>query len=563
MNEKWYPNATSIEVAWSDGISELSGLPKNEGWIFHREGSIPIKPGALIGHGFDTFKHALREAALKDTGVKSLVSGQTKEFSIQTITSNSELNEALGVGAHASFSGWGVTADAKADWSKNRNLNSYNVYLLIRVKVMNSPIHIKSMELSRSAKSVLGATGKDVKSFFTKYGDTFISSFETGGEFYALYEFHTTSEHDREALSVQASAGCGTWTAAAEFEKKMNSLNMSADSTLKLFVAGGRGKLGNPSPEKLTGMALAFPEAVDPEAGAPVVFEMSVLDYQVVDGFPSRPPNFSRSHLTFQDLAHLRDRLITAAADYEYAQKNQARFVIKKAPPTAEIKNLEKKIHGLVEQIREDPMSLVEIPDSIEEGIEKLEVGVPQHAKVEHGVIYGQRNGRWFDDATDRKVLLSRKIRTIQVRSGRIWDGFAMHYLTDQGLYSPGTRGGEGGRSQDFTLADGEYLTRVTGQWGVNRGKGSWLSQVRFYTNLNSEGLGYPYGGEGGGTKFEINAPGDSMIIGLQGYSCQDDDGLVAITALGAVFAKKPQPLAQGELQEGSAVEKALDSVSS
>jgi hypothetical protein len=554
MERKWYQNVQSVSITWSEGLGKASPKkkePVRQAAFMTREGSVPIRSGALMGRGFDTFNNSVRGDALAETTANDLGGGQTTEFSIRTITSNSELNDALGVGVQASFSGWGISVDAKADWARSRSVNSYNVYLLVKVKVINSPSNIARMELSESAQAVLGSES-DVKSFFTKYGDAFVASLETGGEFFALYEFHTTSEQEKEALMVKASASGGMWSGSAEFQKKMQSLSMSTESSLKLFIAGGRGKLPEPKPENLIQTALAFPEAVDSKEGDPVVYGMSLIDYQAVKGFPGRTANLSKSHRTYQELALLRDRLITVLADHEFAQENRTRFLAKGSAPVAKVKTLEKQIRNLVDQVREDPMTLIEIPASIEEEIEKLEAGVPERAKVNYGVLNGKDDGQLFDDGRDRQVLLSRKIHTITIHSGAIWDGYSFTYTTKHGAYTPGTRGGEGGSQRSFTLGEEEYLKQITGEWGVN----GWVSRVTFETNLRTlDGL---FGNHNGGKKFKITAPEDSMIIGLKGYARTEDSGLAGIGAIAAVFAKRststPKQTAEAVAAEKDAV---------
>jgi len=430
------------------------------------------------------------------------------------------LREALEVGAEASFSGFGVSASGKAKWCSERKINSYNFYLLIRVKVINPSKVIKTKQLSPNAKRELGLLQNDLQTFFNGYGDSFISAIDSGGEFDALYEFHTTStEHKKElAGEVKASFRSIGWSgeAGADFKQKMSDLHLNAETTLRMNIEGGRGVLPKPAPEQLIKAALDFPQDVDPHLGAPIDYAIAVEDYQTAEGFPRKLKlPFEKNHRVYNPVASWRDRLLTIAADLSYAEENRTRFEITSASVTqAAIKKIDKKILDLAERIRENPTASVQLPEGIDEELDALEAKVPPQVAIEYGPLRGELKGQTFDGAKDMAVLSSRQPRTIQTFSGAILDGMDVTYKRLVKSYTV-THGGHGGGPNSFALDNEEYLTEIRFYCGP--ASDHFVSKMRFKTNRDR--VFGPYGAHGEEPNFTLTAPRGQKIFAFYGQT--------------------------------------------
>jgi hypothetical protein len=261
-----------------------------------------------------------RGVAVKDDAVyhPPFEGGQEVEFAIREIEHREMLRQYLGLSASASYSGI-FSVEAKAQWSNEMTLEGRYLYLLISVKVTNTAISLKRYELTDEAKAMFTKTPYDWKGFYKRYGDHFIHSIVSGGEFYALYEFQTKSRKEKDELKTSLKGSYGGFKARAEFEKKVEKLDATTDVSVTWFVRGGRGKLPDPLvPEKLLKAALSFPQAVDPEKGAPVAYRAETRDYNIAEGFPAgeEAPFYSKqaagNHECFAMLARLNDRVADA-----------------------------------------------------------------------------------------------------------------------------------------------------------------------------------------------------------------------------------------------------------
>lgn len=85
--------------------------------------------------------------------------------------------------------------------------------------------------------------------------------------------------------------------------------------------------------------------------------------------------------------------------------------------------------------------------------------------------------------------------------------------------------GGDGGHLTPFVLADDEYLTGITGRYGM------YVESITLHTNIRDS---QRFGGRGGERELEIIADTSNQIVGLW---CRSD---VYIEALGAVTAPVP-----------------------
>lgn len=293
MKGKWYESARLIDVCIDDEpekIPEVQVVPDEEPGELLLKAEVPLETSRL-GFGCNTFSGDIRSRALVDDDPfiePGTVLGQEKEFSLDLIKSKHELNEKMEVGASASYSGL-FSVSAKSKFVKEQKLNRESVHLLVKLLVTNSRKQFREYRPAEQFTEFLAAKPVDWNIFIRKYGDQFIEQVVTGGEFYALYEFHAESTEQRNALEVQLEGGGWGFKAAGEFKKALDKIDTEMNVTCRLYIRGGRKRLPDIKEDKVIDAALDFPVDVDPETGAPVVYKAVTKDYLVVDGFPGFP----------------------------------------------------------------------------------------------------------------------------------------------------------------------------------------------------------------------------------------------------------------------------------
>ena len=85
--------------------------------------------------------------------------------------------------------------------------------------------------------------------------------------------------------------------------------------------------------------------------------------------------------------------------------------------------------------------------------------------------------------------------------------------------------GGDGGHFTPFVLADDEYLTGISGRYGL------YIDSITFHTNNRTSPR---FGGHGGEREYSIHANPGEQIVGLW---CRSD---TYIDAIGAITARAP-----------------------
>lgn len=293
MKGKWYEFAKTLDVVIEDRPEILPDVRrdfKREARLFLVGAEMPLETSRL-GFGCNTFSGDIRSRALVaddpfiDPGI---VQGQEKEFYLDLIKSKHELNEKMEISASASYSGL-FSMSAKSKFVKEQKLNRESVYLLVKVLVTNSRSQLKEYRPTGKFAEFLAAKPIDWHTFISKYGDQFIDQVVTGGEFYALYEFHAESVEDRNALEVQLEGGGWGFKAEGEFKKALDKIDTEVNITCRLYIRGGSKRLPDIKEDKIIDAALDFPVDVNPETGAPVVYKAVTKDYFVVDDFPGFP----------------------------------------------------------------------------------------------------------------------------------------------------------------------------------------------------------------------------------------------------------------------------------
>lgn len=287
MTKPWYERVKFRRVV-TDAGKKTAKKPKKPGKMPLLMAAAP-ESDAQLGIGYNTFTGETRGFAVKESEKISTPSrhGQEVLYSIREIENRDQLRQHLGVSASASYSGI-FSVSTKAEWSHDTTIENRYFYLLVSVNVKNSATLMKNYELTDGARALFAKSPYDWKTFYARYGDAFIHSISTGGEFHALYEFQTKSREEKDKLKISAKGSYGGFKASAEFQKNIETLVANTNVSADLFIRGGEGKLPDPiDPKKIVEASLLFPAAVQMEKGAPVSYQADFRDFRVTEGFPS------------------------------------------------------------------------------------------------------------------------------------------------------------------------------------------------------------------------------------------------------------------------------------
>jgi hypothetical protein len=246
--------------------------------------------GMDYGIGFDTLKTRVRGfGLLVDSPTPTAIagdSGQIVSFSLQRITTLEEYQQALDISVNVSASFGLVGGSAQFDFSQSHSFNSYSDYVIAKVIVDNPMLSIHGIHPSVPAATLV--QNGNLQAFQNEFGNTFVEGIQSGGAYYALFEFVTQTDEQQQQVGAAIGFNYLSFTANADFSSKIDSMTQNTSLQISSLQIGGSGQGANPSVEidVVIQNAEDFPNDVL-NAGVPT--KAFIQDYGTLD-FPN-PPN--------------------------------------------------------------------------------------------------------------------------------------------------------------------------------------------------------------------------------------------------------------------------------
>jgi hypothetical protein len=238
--------------------------------------------GILPGQGFNSIDGTVKGNCVKlgeMTTQSGNATGNSAEFKLLEVTSESSLREALNVSASVSFGGLVGRGSGRMNYASSVNKNAQSRYLLVHTRVANQLEIAKSFEFSDTAKSLL-KLGRQAD-FLRNCGNEFAYGRKTGGEFFALFEFDFVSSQEEKSFSAAISAAAGAWKGSAAINSELAKFNMNARTQVKMFRVGGTG--GLPEVDDIADFGRKFSNIVASVGGSPVTLEILTKNYDGVE----------------------------------------------------------------------------------------------------------------------------------------------------------------------------------------------------------------------------------------------------------------------------------------
>lgn len=306
---------------------------------------LPYDESFKLGKGFNSVKGialgTIFLPGIEYSDAESGAKGQEVIFNMHRIEDYEQLYKELGVSVEASGRYGLFAASAKFNFAQESNFNSYSVFYLLSVRVRNAVKHINNYQLNPEVIRLL-EDGK-TEQFRKGYGDSYIESFITGGEFFALYEFICTDETTKSQISAELDAKYGAaMLTGVEINAKFTSIVTSATQKRQLKLtthqAGGVGVNVVTTPEEMLARAKEFPSIVQGDKG--VAYEVIIQSYETLP-LPDGPnyidienkkyvlDNYAKDIIKYrQKLAEL-DYIMQQPEEFEFEDKTHIETVVK------------------------------------------------------------------------------------------------------------------------------------------------------------------------------------------------------------------------------------------
>ncbi|MGF6482000.1 jacalin-like lectin [Paraburkholderia sp. JPY419] len=503
-------------IAWCVNIAAVS--------MFHS--ACASTPAALF-QGYDSIVGDTRFTAVSgthaDSGASSIV-----EYHMYTDADSLRRNLGISQSASASFGPFGG-GDEKASFYDSLQTTKYSVSIVIHAT------HILSTETATNATFESGITPdsflnfkphiQQLKSFFSSYGDSYVSAITRGGEYIAVYTFHTETSNEQKQLaaSISGHATFGVITGSADIQAMLNSAAQSVHSDVtflqKIF---GINNPTYPTPDKAIDFALSFPSK---QLDGP-----TVLSYET-SGYEHVPHAGDLSEIVANRKYFVGD-IGTPGVSGKLSQLQQLQTQIHRilgtyqfygAPSDSKLSTADAQvgadINALNSQIRQFESSPTDSFNSPK--LPSLDLGSPGLSfKTTDGQACGGPGGAPFEDVpVDTAIYRRTRLAAVQVNAGNWIDHVALTYETDGVAGAPQVHGGNTGSTLNpLRILPGQFLSRVDLHC-VPSGQEAFVKQINFVIGADGRSTGGGGLAEIHGSPMTWTPPPGSVILGFKGRS--------------------------------------------
>ena len=313
---------------------------------------ILYEPGLNVRLGFDTIRHEVRPSVVQGGSLEVSDPGQLIEFHLEQITKHEELQNRLEVSASAAWgnelSGGG---SVEAKFVNSRKIETFSLYLLASVTVLNPHQKMLDLELTSQALNFLQSQGEE--EFRQRYGDSVIIGKSPGGRFFSLLEINTTSSEEKEFLedSLRVSGSVGTWSGGSDFKSAIEHAKRHARIHVYTIQAGGS-PIMNDDVDGMINKAINFPEQV---RNNPVTFKVELMQTKFI--LPPTGPNeidVEAKADVLRLLSQRRSDILDALSMVEYvlSPAHQNEFIFTPEITVSKVNELGNKLRECLDEIR-------------------------------------------------------------------------------------------------------------------------------------------------------------------------------------------------------------------
>jgi hypothetical protein len=478
---------------------------------------------AKLFRGYDSIANGMlnQNAVTGDfeqTGGRSVVK-------IRVCESVSELAQALEIDGSLSVSYLkAANVTAKMNFMKKLNATARSVTIVVYASHESGTWTAKGVKLAADIRAP--ANDEEAADFVDAYGESYVSAATQGGEYYAVYTFHTETQTEQQELTASLKAkGVYTGvTAELNVQTKLSDF-LKTTSTNWTFdqEITGHANPTLPNQDGLIAFALAFPSK---PLDSPVTTGFKVSGYEGVPGIGRRKFGKiveNRDHFLGEDGVLLSyARLNGIQNQISWLKRIYARYNY--AGDTAlltfekQVKDDLAKINRQITAWKRDPAGDFEKPPlpSLDKGEPVLTFTAGQPAS------FGSEGGAAFNfmsvgDAIRNQV----RIATLRIADNRtIVRGIEVGYASDKARWVVGHGNGDGIREM-FYLEDGQFLSRI----GIHAGE--LVDRLEFYLPDGRS----TWAGGGGGVRHEWIPPEGTVVLGFAGRAGANLDQLKIIHA--------------------------------
>lgn len=180
-----------------------------------------------LGIGYKSNTKELKGSCVEG-GIWSTDVGQlSTDSTYETMEKKEHVFEEMNLSANIDVDLVVISGSAKGTYSKSKETNNYNLYLMLSIKSNLGTLSLLQPKLTKEAELLLKTEGQEA--FAEKCGDLFASSVTLGGSYYAIVRFETSSTKVKKHLKAHIDGKIGVGVFSKKVSKDIDDLFVKWD----------------------------------------------------------------------------------------------------------------------------------------------------------------------------------------------------------------------------------------------------------------------------------------------------------------------------------------------
>jgi hypothetical protein len=295
------------------------------------------------GFNFETRENVGTALRVGSIGEDAVANGQIVRASFNSVTTQESLMESLGLSASADVRYGLFAADAKVSFAQSHAVNSFSSFIAGRCEVQNATRHGNDFTLSPTAAAMV--TAGNTRGFKAAFGDMFVRSLKTGGEFCVVARITSTSEEHQSKLAASLHAEYNGLAAGGTFQAAFDTAMKETGGRTEVMVfmsqAGGIGgqlSFTGPDATKILQRISDFPQIAHDH---PVGYEAELATYDTLAFEAPSIEEVEARELVLADCLQQKLSFLRALSDLKFAQGSGGGVFFESLPSAAELGDME------------------------------------------------------------------------------------------------------------------------------------------------------------------------------------------------------------------------------
>ena len=295
------------------------------------------------GFNFDSRENLGTGLSVSNISEDPVADGQIVRTAFVSVTTQSSLMESLGISASSDVRYGLFSGGAKLDFAESNSVNSYSSFIAGRCEVQNATKHGHGFQLTGAADAIV-RTG-DQKAFKRAFGDMFVRSLKTGGEFCVIARITSVSKEHQSKLASSLHAEYNGLTASGDFKGKFDQAMIETSNRTEISVStsqagglGGQASFTGPDALKILERLSQFPQSAHDH---PVGYEAELATYDTIPIAVLTPEENEDRNIVLADCLTQKMRFLKGLSDLQFVLGPTGADFFDNLPSEADLTKLE------------------------------------------------------------------------------------------------------------------------------------------------------------------------------------------------------------------------------